>query len=340
MVSQWITVQAHQGRSDNPRRTAHPFLVQVVYDPQGDISIRQKGCWAGIVDSSSGKVRFAVVDANGNGVYGDRMILEPDDRRKCEPGDALFIDADGSGKIDLSASPNGVRLLTDVVGVGDALYTFALNDVGDMVTITAYAGPTGTLLIQPRDISGMTVSVDRGEVYGYKGDYDIKELLSHAVTLPTDHYTFGCLLTLRQGSDQLALWCDSYSDIDVRAGEFQQIDLSGEITSAINPADKKLVLHTGRDRVINWSVMIGDRLKAAWIRDDSSAHGPRIDFFDAKGEPVYSTHASYSFHTEGFENCRFHVKDIKPGTYSMRISLDTKSRLGILSAERGVHIVH
>lgn len=335
-VTPWFAVMSHQGLLAG-EHTTNPLTVELVCMPQGpqknEIHVRRKGAWVGVVESTSGKVQFAQIDADGNGVYSDKLNVKGWDYSKNEDGpfgDFAFVDATGSGKAVANESIPGEICLGVASMLGDKLYDVRPNDVGNKVTIAPYGGPTGQVQPTCHDVNGVAGTVTEFGLAGKVGFFWIRDWDGKPITVPAGPYVFfGMHVDVQAKSPNQSFECVFLPGPTVVEGKMTNITLAGPVSSSISPQEKKLVLRTGVREKVSLVIKIGSKAML------TSFDTPTVRFYDQKGRPAGTAITDWG----GNSYTAVVVPKLKPGRYTIQMSANTSSPLGIISAKRQVTVV-
>jgi hypothetical protein len=129
------------------------FLVQLAEYPQENgqvyrnLQFTNAGYYQGIVTFGEQKRLFAVVDANGNGLYNDYH------RDADAIGDRLLVDANGDGKLDPAYNGDEAQPLGRYLEVGGRYWKLDVAADGSSVTVEPLDRPLGTLRADVADFT-------------------------------------------------------------------------------------------------------------------------------------------------------------------------------------------
>jgi hypothetical protein len=297
-TSPWIEVKSHQGPA-GAETADNSLMARVsVYndgDSQRMARLQRKGGWRGTVQSGKGGIDFILVDSNFNGIYGDYTRVE-NGLRDVYLGDCAFADTTGQGRaIPTDYGPHALQL-AEATKVGERYCTIQSNGIGNRVTISPYADPTGTLFVRGENILGFKAAV--GSIYatGEHGIYSLRKCEGKAVSLPAGRYRIdACEMALQtKNSQPLNVSCNLDDTTEVKPDEQTEVVIGGKLSMAINPEKKELLFRPNEAQGINWNIKIGDKVTLSSIGDRSQDQAPTVKFYDKNGKLLATTTAGYT----------------------------------------------
>lgn len=293
--SDWLTVPCRQGRP-GAERTENPVSIRFAVSMYGDYvytSMSIRGSWSGMIDSNKGKICFAAIDSNGNGVYSDHPLVGDDYGYKYDSLDSFCADVNGCGRLVVYYSSRQMFTQGDAVSVAGRLYTVEVSDKGNRVEIAPYAGESGSFIIPACSLGEAEARVSSIEMVGKAGLFNFQEMPEEPILLPAGKYK-PMYLTMELGSDPARrMQIRAYNDkelIEIEPGEETALSLGGPITSAIEPDKKTLALTPGKMESINWETKAGDNTVLQGLSSLSSVI-VTADFLGADKNVLYSIKA-------------------------------------------------
>jgi hypothetical protein len=292
----WVEVQSHQGPLDG-EHTDHPIKVRLRVNQLGKIDslrLERKGAWVGIVDSNKGKVQFALVDTNYNGLYGEPSRYAHDGNTSYS-GDFAFADTNGFGRVvPLIYDAHSFQLYGVTKAVGK-FYTVTANPMGNKVSIEPYGGPMGKLLVRAGNIGGLKGSADQMGASGNTAWYNFTTSPGTPADLPAGDYKIEWLsmqLADKNGRKVLTT-CTLERPVHVGSGELAEVSIDGPLSLAINPEKKSMAFKPGETTKINWYIKVGGMTLTA-IGDRSPKYSPQVKFFNSAGKLIATTTGGYT----------------------------------------------
>jgi hypothetical protein len=263
------------------------------------------GNWVGKMPSDQGDVDIQLLDTNGNGVFNDRVTLDPK-TSAAVPGDTLFVAA-GDDKRVLPLGP--------ALALAGKVYKVSVTPAGDSIDIQPYTGPTGTLELQMLDGKGklvqtgesvMFMSPDLGGVELKSGE---RALVPAAEYRPSPSLTFGA--RKKKGDPGFIATIRTKRTTKVEEGKTTVFAYGGPVSMKIDPDVTALQWTPGTETIVKAFIDAGeDELATLGLPD------PIVTLMirDAAGRPVGRARPKM-----GLDNPRrFSVRVfdyLKPGQY-------------------------
>jgi len=340
-LNEWVAVQAHQGPKDGDR-TANPMMVRVqtmgvvgidIFTPGAfvrKVTLQCKGGWKGRIKSSAGVVECALVDSDLDGIYDDD----------------LFVDDNGFGKAVPTRRSDRynfqmVRLDQPLTFWLSKFYSIKTNGIGSKLIIEPYAGPAGTVSVSEVKVNGI-----RGKVLYARARaenrYTPIETLGKPIELPAGKCRLLATVSVFSNGRRcpdLAL----ETPIVVNGGADTKVRLVGSLTSSISPDVEELVWEAAGAGQFDWVVKLGGSTEVKSIGHLGRPLEPTAKLFDLTGKLVHST-SRFTYPYNGDPDLHIGmpygllVPELSPGKYTLQVTLDTKSGLGVLSSKRSVTI--
>lgn len=338
MFSTWIEIPSHQGPVTG-EHTNYPIDIQVrAYYGPGYFGpeLLTKGGWKGTVNSTDGKVQFAAIDANHNGIYGDETQIKKNLDFDYDFADYVFIDTNKSGSLSVSSWGNQTVILNKISAVGSRYYDIQVSQNGNKVTIAPYEGKTGKLKVVAGKVGGIQSSISDVGVVSENGYYYTDK--TNQMTLPVGKYKV-INTDAKPKNTKLCLSLELQPALEVNSTNPAIAKVDGKITSAIDPSVKKLQLKSGAEEKISLIYKIGNNATFTSVSNENEGSLPvEAKLCDMKGNLVKTLELGSSCCCED-ESYTLIIPDVKTGNYILKMSIDTQSKLGILKAMRNVEIV-
>lgn len=290
--SPWIATTCRQGPA-GPSQTTNPAFIRLaLYGTNGEIiGIDKKGAWVGQIETNKGKVPFASVDMNADGIYGEQPLAGPPPlvpRKLC---DSVFVDSTGHGSVVVSSYSGSQQIdMQKACILGKRLYDIVVTPTGDKVTIAPYAGPTGRLKITSSKIAGADALVSSASLTGDAGNFRF-DSVTDPITLPVGNYKLGsCQLQLKAKSgNTLQLYCEVKMSASVEAAKETPLTIAGDLNMAISPDQKEMRMKPGTSCGLHWVIKIGDKVTVSSL--SAGQERPTVNFLNKAGKLIYSTKA-------------------------------------------------
>lgn len=290
-----IDVQSSHKESTN-QQDQHfiPVILRMYQTQDFGVYMIRKGCWVGAVDSSKGKVQFAITDTNMNGDFNDPVLVVDGDPRS--PGDTAFVDTNGAGRLFCGYESRHRVQLNEAAEVNGKLYRIRFNDLANTVSVQRYDGLAGTIIMKGESISGLNGNITDAALVGQNTYYPIHDCAGTSTALPVGKYKIAsCTINLKTKSGSpLKVSCMSTVATEIKPNELTTAVISGKITGDINPDDKEVTLTAGTSNRIIWLPKIGNTTKVITLGDYRNDYRPRVEFFDSKNLPIYKTTAGFT----------------------------------------------
>lgn len=249
------------------------------------IAVVPSGYMEGTVELNGKSVKVGIIDANGNGVYGDKYTL-------AGGGDLFLIDRKGTGKFDMS-QPTSTAAMFE----GDVLPLFGLMQLGEAglceisvtdgarIAITPYAGATGDIVFQGASGGFVLADGPKGTLFVQPSDGKCK--------LPAGAYSVQMMeykLTDSAGKD----WT---FDVQTLAGKKLQVAADTPVLVKCGPPLAVTLSPSSMHGVQMFSLDIKDASGAS-LSGLSDAQGgrpaaPKLTIADSKGKVVKTLAFSY-----------------------------------------------
>lgn len=291
-----VTVQSRQGPI-NGRHTNNPITLRpTAYRTPRGSSIRfdKKGGWKGTLDTNKGKVDFALADFNPNGIYTDLTSFGRDGTPDS-PGDVVLIDSAGLGRIP-GINTDARIFLQPAVKVARKYYVFKPSDVGDSLAVEPYTGPMAKLEVKVGAIQGLGGEVTGcPDILSPNGLYEFGSE-NMPIELPAGNCgVHACPIVLHSKSGKdLRLAFSTCRMIDLEADRLTILEVSGDLSVAIDPDKKDLVWSPGSVNSLDWAIKIGDGFELEAISDENRALAPIVKLFDSAGKMAAKTKAGFT----------------------------------------------
>jgi hypothetical protein len=339
-MTPWFKLPSRQGSTEG-EHTNNPVHLRLSGPSSGaknisanDFYLDRKGAWTGYVDTNKGKVQFALVDGNANGIYGEQTNLE--DWTDCDSaslGDVVFADTTGFGKAVVKDNSPHEIILCETTRLANRLYTIRANTIGNKVAIGPYEGATGQFTVTCGSVQGLNGAIEEQILAGKAGMFDFSDRGDKPVTVPAGKYNLTQFIVKLEAKKPnscriiVALRPGTF----IEPGKLTAATISGKLSSAISPSRQTLTLKANSSESVEWVTMIGENATLT-----SPGDQPRARFFGAKGKLVATAKVDYN---GCCGSCVIHVPSLKPGPYTMQLTANTMSPLGVVSAKRSVTVV-
>lgn len=341
--SNWAEVQARQG-APGSEQANHPVHVRLATHADEStlyMELQRKGAWRGTIDTSKGKVECVLVDTNANGIYGEPVKLT-NGNFDFEVGDHLYIDLNGFGcAVPARNGAHEVRL-GNITQIGDHFYSIKSSGIGDRITIERYEGPVGELVVSSSGVGGKPAEPVAVGVIGEQGYFAAGT--DRPLRVPAGKYRLAlCSLNVK-GSDNatnpLHLHCGSTQFVDIEAGKKTGLDFSGKLGLDIAPGVKVLKSKPGEPVKFECDFRVGEVGAVSRVCEENHSYESSAQFFDANNKLLASVPVRNACSNCGGA-CELEIKapDLKPGSYLLRLSTNTKSVLGTVVGERQFVVV-
>lgn len=297
ILTDWVKVQSHQGTAD--QRTDNYFQVRLrIYGNSGGspyIQAERNGGWKGTIDTTSGPVECALIDSNGNGIYGEAAKFKADGSPEAG-GDNFFVDDNEAGQVIACGWGSHEIMINPVSKVGDKYYYITSNAIGDKVSVKPYIGELGALSIRPVNVQGMNGKATGFYVSSQSGSYFCSDSGNKPAMLPVGSYKVSyCSLNLKsKNSKTLNMQCSLDKNIEIKSESKKTLYLLGGLTLAFNQDQKDIVWKPGASERITWLIKIGSMGSLSSIGDRNSNAAPKVKFFDKAGNLLSTTTAGYT----------------------------------------------
>ncbi len=289
----WVTAEAHQGPIDGDR-TDYPMQVRLMVYGGDDpyVYVTRKGGRKGTIDTSKGELECIAIDTNSNGLCGDptriKAELEPD-----SPGDSIFVNTNGFGQlVPTSWSPHCIHL-QKITQVGNKFYLIDVSPLGDRLSVRAYSGELGQLLVRGENIEGLKATTESMYAVSDSGYYSFEKCEGKPVTLPVGQYKVLHCSMILDTKNELNVTCIPDSRVVVGADKQSTVTVSGRLSLAIDSARKEMVLRPGVTDTINWDIKIGGKTTVSALGDRNRSNAPKVKFFK-NGKLLKTTTAGYT----------------------------------------------
>lgn len=296
----WIEVRSHQGPK-NGEHAANPvkagFRVNS-YRGNTHVGLTRKGSWKGTIDTNKGKVLFASVDTNANGIYGEPLIIGDDLEIRARGCDMLYAElADGKRlNLDYWGSYN---MRPGTVLVAGKLYTVRVNKIGSKITVAPYTGPVGKLLVSADAMKPAPGKVTEYTIVGKSGYYTLEGCDGKPLILPVGKYKVfsGTVSLKRKDGASLDLQCSVPGEYVVKTGKQTVISVGGKPTaSGIETGKKVVYLPCGKTGAFSWNIDLDNGAAVTRIQGNGpyGSYSPAVKFIDKSGKNVHTVSASYT----------------------------------------------
>jgi hypothetical protein len=303
-----------------------------------------KGCWAGEIDSSKGRIPFKLLDGNWNGKYDDLQSwdLEPAASGiKGTGGDSIEFDwSDTRGsqgtesrKLDLSKTLN----------IGGKLYELKPRSDGRCMEVSPYSGPQGIFEFRPLQPKGSQVEVSHVVVRGLHSVFDLQgdRTLTDVQTGPYLMHWAELKATDENGTHWNLIYY--WKPFSVSAGKTTTIDLGGDITMEFALGPEQLAVKKDGDDVTPVTLHLSAGGDVWELRREKNLVRAAVAIKDSAGTILMSEKASSHSQTPSGEyhlNCRWiqGPTDLGPGTYTLEATYDAGPFGGVIRASKIVTI--
>ncbi|MHB0998824.1 MAG: carboxypeptidase regulatory-like domain-containing protein [Armatimonadota bacterium] len=291
--TEFVTVQSHQGKPGE-EQTQHPVKIRLrvqKFDNSIDTFIESKGTWTGTIDTNKGKIKFAAIDSNNNGIFGETA-----NPSQPEEPDAAYADLNNVGMISLYYDSKHSLALNEVTGVAGSYYKIHISSLGDKVTVEPYEGKLGKVLVSGKNINGLKASANSISLTGKPGMFKFDDCNGSALTVPAGKYRLTeCGLVL--DSKMLKspkISCTSNMNIDVKPDQQVNLEIGGKLTTSLCPDRKELVFQPGNSENITWEINIDNKTSISSLGDLDPNENVCVKFFNEKKELVQTVKAGYT----------------------------------------------
>ncbi len=285
---EWITVNARQC-SPCGGETGNPIEVQLRlcnHRTWSHIVPSWTGGWKGRIETNKGTVDCAVVDVNGDGIFGGTGT--------GSNVDSLFVDANGLGSLSISDDSRHRIRLSRVPFVGWAFYQVSVADAGRTLRVDRYAGPMGTLVVKATDVNGASGAASQMSLAGSQGVWSLEGLSGEKpAQIPVGDATLThCTVALANGTKPpTVVSCELKRPVKILDGSEQAVEIRGKVSAEISPSVKTLRWKQGSSESFDWVVKIGSDVTVTSLGRGSLA--PKLEFTDKRGKVVATKTSSY-----------------------------------------------
>lgn len=279
-MSDWVEVAPASG-AGSERGT----LVNITGYDLGDAQSRtcyvlRRGCWAARLRTNLGEVDLRLPDSNCDGIYGTT-------------GDMLQIN-----NVCLpDCSPVNLEMEnTPAVRIGRQLFSTSTGN--NRLLIRRYDGAAGTLRIVAAAVQGRGCSVREIRFTGDSiGRIDLVDCGNRSMELPEGSYHFeSCVLAISNpGGESIHVSCvfdKNYTRRVIDNGSIPLV-LGGNITSAVSPDSKPLVMKAGKTNDYHFIMKLGDAPIVSSIHA-GGLQAPQVQFLDSGGKVVHTATSKFT----------------------------------------------
>lgn len=295
LVTDWVAVS---GKGVKPGEAdLRPFKVKLSvedYDDEILVYAYAKGTYTGTIDTNKGKIAVAAIDANSNGIYGERL----DPKKKVFPfeskNDVIYADINGCGALHLDFMSKQEIPLTDVSLIAEKLYEIRVSGSGESLTIKRYSGPMGELVLNCDTLKGVDASITGLEISGVIGSKELEEYDGKPLALPAGEYKIdSCLVRVKSDSGKpIDLSCSTELSAVVKGGEKTVVSVGGQFKAlGINAARNFIYMNSGASNKFSWDLSLGDGVTVMGIDGVGDA---TVKISDGNGENPHTLKAGYT----------------------------------------------
>jgi len=281
----WVTVQAHQGTGDT--RTSHPMKIRWRMRGLLPQNLDRKGAWAGMLDTSNGWAKVIVPDLNNNGLYNDGF----DSATHYQPGlptsDSILFKG-GTDRFD-SIRYALLFVQGEVQLIAGKPYILTASATGSEITVKAYTGPMGKLLVRKIDLGGSVGWSGSITTIGRNGEIHHDAVAGKEIMLAPGDYTIDYInLILGSGQNRQDVQGFMHRPIHIEPNGQTVLDIIEKLQQVKIMNDYRTVLFKAdAEEGIIWSYCFGDVIKG--YAGTMSSVGSIEATFDGslKSIPVY-----------------------------------------------------
>lgn len=279
-MSPWITVPARQG--SGAESASYPVKVKWRWMGRAPMPYVRKGGWKGKIDSSQGPIEVKVVDCDGNGLFNDRFTLaDPASPTSYDYkwGDLVFVDTNGFGKATTSEWGSHCLVQGGANPLGEKAFVLNANALGNKLTVAAYTGAMGRLVIKTEDVAGLKGNVTWLGLISKERLLYYPELTTSELTLPAGRWNIlNCSASLQKDKDTVKISGSLNKIVEVKPGGQTIVTISGKPQLRVLPDKREVVFRCGVDEPMAWDILIGDSIKGGRIGDGRETPEPKVKF--------------------------------------------------------------
>ncbi|OFX14427.1 MAG: hypothetical protein A2Z18_07905 [Armatimonadetes bacterium RBG_16_58_9] len=238
-----ITKRAALGLEVHDMSGDQPFAMLVV-----------RGGWYGKLTTDTGDLDVQLIDANSNGVYGDKLSADIN-RSYPISGDVVLVGGPPARFEDYA----NMLFLGDVVSYGGKLYEMSVSETGEAVTVQSYKGPTGKLRVKAVDGRGKLTQCKLATVFGKSGRFS---LAGTDLALPPGDYRcdMATIVPKQEGSEQerFGVVIHPNSAVKVAGGKTAVARIGGPMNVETAPGTDVITVSRGGTKMMQLEFTVGD----------------------------------------------------------------------------------
>lgn len=329
---------------DTEKRMASVRLQYYKSQSYEQITLQARGALRAKIASNKGALDCIVLRPL-NGSYGKHTTRV--DIYGAGMPDSIYIDTNGYGRaMALGSGPHKIDLHSPAL-VASRYYDIDVSKVGDSITVKPYEGALGRFTVTSSGISGFTAKPLEVDLYNDRGEYTF-DLTKGPAVLPAGTYKIDHVkldLTNKKG-EQFTLSCMVHNRLTVSPDKETSIDVSGKVSFEIAPSTPRVTLESDAENSVNTRAKIGEGVTVLALDDrligtvgaTSPGYGsflsPHVDVLATSGKTLASVDAHYGWVMWIGDNVTAKLPALPFGPCELRITIDTKTPLGKLVAEK------